>query len=254
MLLAFNVGNTHTGVGLFEGPVLRRHWRLVTGEGRTADETVVFLASLLESAGLTADQVAGVVVASVVPGEIPVVDAACREAFGRGPLVVGPGVRTGLSILYDDPRQVGADRIANAVWAHDRFQEPAIVVDLGTATTFDVVSAAGEFLGGLILPGARISLDALISRSARLVTVDLVKPPRVVGRNTPHAIQAGLFYGTADLIDGLVERIRSEIGSPARVVATGGLAPLLAPVSRTIEEVCEHLTLEGLRLIFDRNR
>ncbi len=253
-LLAIDVGNTHTVIGVYEGERLARHWRVLSDAGRTSDEYGVLLLNLFRASQLPLAARIDIIVCSVVPPMTTVFDAVCRDYFHSEPLVVGPGVKTGMPILYDNPKEVGADRIVNAVAAYERYRDVCIVVDFGTATTFDCVSAKGEYLGGVITPGLGIALDALVTRTAKLPRVELIRPPKVVGKNTVHAIQAGVVYGYVSLVDGLVARVREEIGPGARVIATGGFATMLAPESSTIEAVDEFLTLEGLRLIHHRNQ
>ena len=252
MLLVIDVGNTQTVLGLFDGATLRRRFRIQTDKRRTSDETGVLLLSLFQHAALTGP-IHGAMISCVVPDTLRALTHTCREYFGVDPLVVGPGVRTGMPILADNPREVGADRIVNSVAAFDLIGDACIVVDFGTATTFDCISGKGQYLGGVIAPGYQISAEALFSRTSKLPRVEVEQPKKVIGRNTVHSMQSGLFYGYVSLVDGVVERIRAEMtdGSPPRVLATGGLASVLAPASATIERVEEDLTLQGLRLLYD---
>ncbi len=254
MLLAVDVGNTNTVLGAFEGKVLRQHWRVETSHRRTADEYGIQVRELFAAGGLDPRGVDAVAVSSVVPPLAFALTGMSERYFGVKPLFVGPGVKTGLPILYEDPREVGADRIVNAVAAWDRWACGMIVVDFGTATTFDAVSPRGEYLGGAIAPGVGISMDALFRHASKLPEVEFARPAHVVGKNTIASIQSGLVYGYVGLVDGICARMSEELGFSPRVVATGGLAPLIAGVSKSIAEVDEHLTLHGLRLIHERNR
>lgn len=248
MLLAVDVGNTQTALGLYDGADLRDHWRLATESSTTADELGVVLSGLLDF-----DLVEGICLASTVPVLIREWETLAGKWAHAPLLVVGPGVKTGLTIRYDDPREVGPDRIVNAVAARERYGAPVIVVDFGTSTNFDVVSPEGEYVGGVLAPGIEISMDALFARAARLVKVDYAAPPSVIGKTTVAGLQSGLVYGFAGQVDGIADRIREEIGAEAPVVATGGLADLVAPHSRTIGKVDPFLTLDGLRLVWALN-
>ena len=249
MLLAVDVGNTQTALGLYAATELTDHWRLATERSTTADELGVLLSGLLDF-----DGVDGICLASTVPVLVREWEALAGKWAHAPLLVVGAGVKTGIPIRYDDPREVGPDRIVNAVAARARYGAPVIVVDFGTSTNFDVVSPEGEYVGGVLAPGVEISMEALFSRAARLVKVDYAVPPAVIGKTTITALQSGLVYGFAGQVDGIVGRIREELGADARAVATGGLADLVAPHSRTIESVDPFLTLEGLRLVWELNR
>lgn len=252
MLLAIDVGNTHTALGIYDKERLRVHWRVLTEHLGTADECAILLSQLCASAGVEPEQIEGIVVASVVPTLTPALEEMSLKYFHQNPLVVDSETALGIRICCDDPRAVGADRIANAVAAYELYGGPTIVVDLGTATTFDVISERGEYIGGVIAPGIETSAAWLFSRAAKLSHVELRIPPSVIGRNTENSLRAGIIFGAVGQIDEIVGRIEAEIGSKARVIATGGLAYLVAEESRTIQEVNPFLTLEGLRLIFEK--
>ena len=250
MLLAVDVGNTQTVLGLFDGEQLADTWRVATDRSRTGDELVVLLGGLLDP-----DAVDGICLSTTVPLLLREWERLAGRWAHAPLLAVGPGVRTGIPIRYDDPREVGPDRIVNSVAAKARYGAPVIVVDFGTSTNFDVVSPEGDYVGGVLAPGIETSMDALFARAARLVKVDYVEPPSVIGKTTVGGLQSGLVYGFAGQVDGIVTAIRGELESPdAPVVATGGLAELVATQSSTIGEVDPYLTLEGLRLVWELNR
>ncbi len=253
MLLVIDVGNTNISFGVFDGAQLLQHVRCESARNRTADEYAVLVRQMLLLREVDLSRIDSAIIASVVPPLTDTMVELVRRAFKREALVVGPGIKTGMSILYENPREVGADRIVNAVAAFEWAKNAVIVVDFGTATTFDCVTPKGEYLGGVITPGVQISAEALFSRAARLHRVELALPPRVVGRNPVHSMQSGIVYGYAGLVEGLVSRLKRELGYPCRVVATGGLARLIAPQTDAIEAIDDDLTLTGLRLIFERN-
>jgi type III pantothenate kinase len=252
VLLAIDAGNTQTVVGLYEGPELVSHWRIATNAERSSDEHALLLGQFLAQQGASFERVTGMVVSSTVPRLTVVLQEMAERYLRVPPVVVGPGIRTGMPILYDNPKEVGADRIANAVGAYDLHGGPTIVVDFGTATTVDATSAAGAYLGGAILPGVEISLDALFERAAALSRVRLVEPRRVIGKSTVESVQSGAIFGFAGAVDGLCRRFAAELG-PSTVVSTGGLANLISPFSEAIQYHEPWLTLHGLRLVHQRN-
>jgi type III pantothenate kinase len=253
MLLTIDVGNTNIGFGLFRGDRLAPQFRCQSVRERTSDEYAVLLRQMLTLQGLEPEGIQAGIIASVVPPLTDVMVETVRRAFAREPLVVGRNVRSGMPILYENPREVGADRVVNAVAAYDQVKGSVIVVDFGTATTFDCVSEKGEYLGGVIAPGIQISADALFQRAAKLAPVDIAVPSRVIGRNSVHSMQSGIIYGYAGLVDGVVARIRSELGAACPVIGTGGLVKIIAPLAKSIDRVDDAITYQGLRLLYERN-
>ena len=254
LLVVVDVGNTNTIFGVYRGDTLVDSFRLSTDPERTADEYGAILHPLFRLAGLEPADAEAVVCSSVVPPLHVTLDTLARRYFGRAPLFVEPGIKTGMTIRIDNPAEVGADRIVNSLAARERYGAPVVVVDFGTATTFDVVNAAGEYLGGIICPGISISAEALFAHGSRLYRVDIRRPDHLVGKNTAGAMQSGIYYGYIGLVDGILERLAAEVPGLKTVVATGGLAPLIASGSRFIREVDPLITLAGLKLIHERNR
>ncbi|MHB8669765.1 MAG: type III pantothenate kinase [Acidimicrobiales bacterium] len=253
MLLVLDVGNTQTVIGLWDGDELLDHWRISTNPERTGDEHALLLEHFLDQRGLSfTEDVTGVAISSVVPRLTATLRRMSQRYLRVAPVIVGPGVRSGMPVLYDNPKEVGADRIANAVGAFDRYGGPTIVVDFGTATTFDAISAKGEYLGGAIVPGIEVSMDALFSHAAGLRRAELIEPRNVIGRSTVESIQSGAIYGFTEMVDGLCRRFEEELG-PSTVVSTGGLGGLIAPLSAKITTHDPWLTLHGLRLVYALN-
>jgi type III pantothenate kinase len=260
MLLVLDVGNTNTVLGVFAARPdggygdLRAHWRVSTNKTQTVDEYGVLFRNLFAMAGIDLGPLSGIVVSSVVPPLDSTLHEMCEKYFNVKPLFIEPGVKTGMPVHYDNPTEVGADRVVNSVAAFEKYGGPCVVVDFGTATTFDCVSARGEYLGGVICPGIGISAEALFERTARLPRVDIRKPARVVGTNTVGSMQSGLFYGYLGLVDGILKRLLEEMGSKTNVIATGGLATLIGDNSEYIKHVDDLLTLDGLKIIYERNQ
>ncbi|HNB52413.1 MAG TPA: type III pantothenate kinase [Anaerolineales bacterium] len=254
MLLTIDLGNTNLTLGLYEGETLGPRWRLATDHDRMPDEYGLQLLGLLNHVGRSPADLTGVVMASVVPTLTSRIMEACKRYLGQDPLNVDAGVKTGVRVLYDPPRAVGADRICDAAAVQHLYGGPACVVDFGTATTFNAITKEGDYLGGAIAPGLGIAADALFQRAAKLNRVDIARPPSVIGKNTPHAIQSGLFFGYVGLVEGMVARFRADLGTDMKVIATGGLSEIIAPETPVIDHIAPWLTLDGLRIIWELNR
>jgi type III pantothenate kinase len=254
LILVFDVGNTNTVIGVYDGEKLLNHWRIRTNAQRTCDEYGILLRSLLENDKLNLKDIKSVVVSSVVPTLMMELEWMSRKFFACRPLIIGPGVKNGLAIKYENPREVGADRVVNAVAAYNKYGGPLIIVDFGTATTFCVVSAKGEYLGGAIAPGIIISTEALVSKAAKLPRVEMQRPRSLIGKNTVSSMQAGIMYGFVGQVEGIITRMKTEIEGEPQVIATGGLAAVIARETDVIDKVDEFLTLDGLRLIYEMNR
>lgn len=254
MLLTIDIGNTNLTLGLYNGDALGRHWRLATDHARMPDEYGLQFLGLLQNAGRAVSELTGIVLASVVPNLTARVTQACQEYLKQEPLVVDTGVKTGIRIRYEDPRAVGADRVADAVAVINLYGGPACVIDFGTATTFNAVTKQGDYLGGAITAGVNLAAEALYTRAAKLPRMDLQRPPSVIGRNTVHAMQSGLLFGYVSMVEGMVARFRSELGRDMKVVATGGLAEVVAKETDVIDVISPWLTLEGLRIIWELNQ
>lgn len=254
MLLAIDIGNTNVVLGVFDKEKLVENWRVGTNTQITPDEYAMIFKDLFGFVGLEFKQITGVIISTVVPPLLPVMTEMSHKYFRLEPMVVTHEIKTGIKMRYDNPKEVGADRIVNAAAAYKLYGGPIIIVDFGTATTFCAVTKSGEYLGGAIAPGVKISAEALFQRASKLPRVELAKPPKVIGADTISSMQSGIIYGYAGLVDGIVERMKKELSMEAKVVATGGLAELVSPETKTIQEIKPHLTLEGLRLVYEINR
>ena len=254
MLLVIDVGNTNTVVGVFDGDKLVQSWRVRTVANHTVDEYGMLIYSLYKSSKISTRSISDIIISCVVPPMLNILEPLCEKYFHVKPLIVEPGIKTGMPIHYDNPREVGADRIVNAVAAFEKYKSDLIIVDFGTATTFDYVSAKGEYMGGCIAPGIVISSEALFEKASKLPRVEFKKPKTIIAKDTISSMQAGIMFGYAGLVDGIVERMKVEVKSNPKVIATGGLAVIIAPETKSIEVVEENLTLEGLRIIHLKNK
>lgn len=254
MLLVIDVGNSNIVLGIYDEEQLVKDWRISTDKSKTADEYGILVHDLFRLAGIQFSDIRDIIISSVVPTLTGVLEKLASQYFCFRPYIVGPGIKTGMSIHYDNPKEVGADRIVNAVAGFEKYRGPLIIVDFGTATTFDYVNRKGEYSGGAIAPGLMISMEALFQRASKLPRVEIVRPPAIIARNTVNSMQAGIYYGYVGLVDGIVTRMKAEGKDSPKVIATGGLAGLIAPESLTIDEVDEYLTLEGLRILYQRNK
>lgn len=253
MLLVIDVGNSNIVLGIYDGSRLVEDWRVSTDKAKTSDEYAILIHNLFGLSGIGFDGIKAIILSSVVPTLTGVLEKLSVQYFGFRPYVVGPGIKTGMPIQYDNPKEVGADRIVNAVAGFEKYKTSLIIVDFGTATTFDYVNRKGEYCGGAIAPGLAISMEALFQRASKLPRVEILKPPSIIARNTVNSMQAGIFFGYIGLVDEIVGRMKAESRDNPKVVATGGLAALIAPESKTIEDVDEYLTLDGLRILYQRN-
>lgn len=254
MLLVIDVGNSNTVLGIYQGNELKKDWRVGTDKNRTVDEYAMLINNLFNLSGLSFSDLDDVIVSCVVPPMLNTLERLSRQYFQLEAYVVGPGIKTGMPIQYDNPKEVGADRIVNAVAAYEKYKGGLIVVDFGTATTFDVISAGGAYQGGAIAPGVGISADALFARASKLPRVEFAKPPQIVAKNTVNSMQAGIFFGYVGLVEGIVGRMQKELDGRAKVIATGGLAAPIAAATSSIDQVEPFLTLEGLRILYQRNK
>lgn len=254
MLFTIDIGNTNITLGLYDGDKLGPRWRLATNHDRMPDEYGILILNLFRHSGIAVKDVSAIAMASVVPPLTGTLEQACTKYLGRAPLVVDAGTKTGVRVRYDDPSQVGADRVVDAAAVHKLYGGPACVVDFGTATTFDAISAEGDYLGGAIAPGIAIAADALFQKTAKLPKVDLQRPPSAIGRNTVHSLQSGLLFGYVALVEGMVARFRAELGPEMKVIGTGGLAELIARETKVIDILAPWLTLDGLRIIYELNQ